>query len=70
MLLNDSPAVPATVELYLSGGLNGSARIYHYFVPPVQTMTIALIYLILQLQKPKQTWVLQILQEICFHTAK
>lgn len=40
MLINDSPSVPATVEMYLSGGLNGSARIYHYFVPPVQTMTI------------------------------
>ena len=40
MLINDSPSVPATVELYLSGGLNGSARIYHYFVPPVETMTI------------------------------
>jgi hypothetical protein len=39
-LVNDNASVPGTVELYLSGGLNGSARIYHYFVPPVQSMTI------------------------------
>jgi hypothetical protein len=39
-LINNSSSVPATVELYLSGGLNGSARIYHYIVPPVQSMTI------------------------------
>jgi hypothetical protein len=36
-LINNS-SVGATVEMSYSGGTNGSARIYHYFVPPVANM--------------------------------
>jgi hypothetical protein len=39
-LINSTPSVPATVELYLSGGTINSTRIYHYFVPPVESMSI------------------------------
>ena len=35
-LINNSPDVSATVELYLTGGLSN----YHFFVPPVSTMAI------------------------------
>jgi hypothetical protein len=39
-LINNTSSVDATVELYLPGGKTsaGSAR-FHYFVPPVQTMS-------------------------------
>ena len=39
-LINNSAAVAATVELYLTGGTGGSGPIFHYFVPPVITMNI------------------------------
>ena len=39
-LINNTASVPATVELYLSGGTGGSGPIFHYIVPPVTTMTI------------------------------
>jgi hypothetical protein len=39
-LINNTPSVPATVELFLRGGLVNTARVYHYFVPPVESMTI------------------------------
>jgi len=40
-LINNTTNVPATVELYLTGGLvSSSVGIFHYFVPPVGSMTI------------------------------
>lgn len=41
-LINNTSSVPGTVELYLKGGTVNSSRVYHYFVPPVQTMTIGI----------------------------
>lgn len=44
ILLNNTASVQGTVELYLSGGLvsPGVGR-FHYFVPPVVTMTIGTV---------------------------
>ena|GEM_PF-4712472 len=43
-LLNNTPNVPATVELYLTGGLiSPTVGIFHYFVPPVTSMTIGTV---------------------------
>ena len=40
-LINNTPSVPATVELYLTGGLiSPTVGIFHYFCPPVETMYI------------------------------
>lgn len=40
-LFNNSSSAPATVELYLSGGLiSPTIGIFHYFVPPVVSMSI------------------------------
>ena len=39
-LINNTSSVPGTVELYLSGGIISGAPRFHYFVPPVSTMTI------------------------------
>jgi hypothetical protein len=39
-LKNDTPSVPATVELFLSGGTGSLGPIFHYIVPPVASMTI------------------------------
>jgi hypothetical protein len=39
-LINNTAGVQATVELSLSGGTGGSGPIFHYIVPPVETMTV------------------------------
>jgi len=39
-LINNTASVPGTVELFLSGGTINGARVYHYFVPPVESMSI------------------------------
>jgi hypothetical protein len=39
-LINSTASVAATVELYLNGGSINSSRVYHYFVPPVESMSI------------------------------
>ena len=39
-LINSTSAVPATVDLYLSGGLSSSGARFHYIVPPVTQMVI------------------------------
>ena len=40
-LINNTAGVQATVELYLTGGIiSSSVGIFHYFVPPVASMTI------------------------------
>ena len=39
-LINNTPAVSGTVELYLAGGAGTSGPAFHYFVPPVQSMSI------------------------------
>jgi hypothetical protein len=40
-LISNTASVPGTVELYLSGGLvSPTVGTFHYFVPPVETMTI------------------------------
>ncbi len=40
-LLNNTADVQATVELYLTGGLISPTKgIYHYIIPPVETMSI------------------------------
>jgi hypothetical protein len=38
-LINGTPSVPATVELFMSGGDAPLGPIFHYFVPPVASMT-------------------------------
>ena len=38
-LINNTPGVSATVEMAYTGGLISSARVYHYFVPPVASMS-------------------------------
>jgi hypothetical protein len=38
-LINNSSSVGGTVEMSYTGGNNGSAAIYHYFVPPVASMS-------------------------------
>jgi hypothetical protein len=43
-LINNSSSVPATVELYLTGGLvSAGVGRFHYFVSPVQSMDIGTI---------------------------
>ena len=40
-LLNNTPDIQGTVELYLTGGLISPTKgIYHYIIPPVETMVI------------------------------
>ncbi len=39
-LINSTSAVPATVELALSGGAGSLGPAFHYFVPPVESMSI------------------------------
>ncbi|MBK7627191.1 MAG: T9SS type A sorting domain-containing protein [Bacteroidales bacterium] len=50
-LVNNTASVPATVELYLTGGLvsPGVGR-FHYFVPPVATMTIGTVPTVAEVQ--------------------
>ena len=38
-LINSTPSVPATVQLFMSGGDAPLGPIFHYFVPPVASMT-------------------------------
>ncbi|MDR2886774.1 MAG: T9SS type A sorting domain-containing protein [Bacteroidales bacterium] len=38
-LINNTPSVPATVKLFLSGGNGTYGPIFHYFIPPVASMS-------------------------------
>lgn len=43
-LINNTSNVPATVELYLTGGIiSPTVGIYHYIVPPVESMSIGTV---------------------------